>query len=563
MPTTGHIDTYVRDRLPAPQDNPDFLLEQAGLLYPQRLNAASALLDPWRERGWDGRTALIGVGADGRDDVWSYGRLRDTVDRVGRVLTEDFGIVPGNRVLLRGPNTPMLVACWLAAVKAGAVVVPTMPLLRAPELAHVLTKAAVNVALCDARYLAEMRAACDSVPGEVPALTFNGGADAGLEALLGSKPADFAPADTASDDPALILFTSGTTGTPKAAVHFHRDLLAVADLSPRSILGTTDADVFCGSTALAFAFGVGALLLFPLRAGASVVLLERWTPEALLDAMVRHRTTRLFTVPTAYRSMIALLREGYLERGRLSSLCSCVSAGEPMPVNTFEAWRDLTGQEILDSLGTTEMLNAVLHATPEGLRPGCTGKPVPGYEAMIVDDSLQPVPAGQIGRLAVRGPTGCRYLDDARQSLYVQGGWNLTGDAFHMDEDGYFWYSARTDDLIVSAGYKISGLELEDVLLRHEAVDECVVVASPDPLRGSIPKAFIVPREGVPPSEDLAEALRSYVKDRIAPYKYPRAVEFLDELPRTETGKVQRYKLRERERTSRMENAEKDWPYGT
>jgi 2-aminobenzoate-CoA ligase len=274
--------------------------------------------------------------------------------------------------------------------------------------------------------------------------------------------------------------------------------------------------------------------------------------------VVRHRVTRLFTVPTAYRSMIALLREGYLQQEQLSCLRSCVSAGEPLPVNTFEAWRDLTGQEILDSLGTTEMLNAVLHAPGGVLRPGSTGKPVPGYEAMIVDDNLEPVPPGQVGRLAVRGPTGCRYLDDERQSLYAVKGWNLTGDAFHMDEDGYFWYSARTDDLIVSAGYKISGLELEDVLLRHDAVDECVVVASPDPLRGSIPKAFVVIREGVPPSEDLAEALRSYVKDRIAPYKYPRAVEFLDALPRTETGKVQRYKLRERERSSRMEKVEKD-----
>ena len=542
MPRTGHVDTYVRDRLPPPEHWPVFLLEEAGLNYPERLNGASALLDPWRERGWDDRSCLIGGNC-----IWTYGRLRDTVDRIGRVLIDDFGVVPGNRVLLRGPNSPMLVACWLAVVKIGAVAVPTMPLLRAPELAHILTKASVDVALCDIRFLTEMRAACNAVAAEVPALTFNGGEASGLETLLASKPADLAPADTASDDPALILFTSGTTGTPKAAVHFHRDLLAVADLSPRSILVTQPTDVFCGSTALAFDFGVGALLLFPLRVGASVVLLERSTPEGLLDAMVRHKATLLFTVPTAYRAMIGLLREGYLSREQLGSLRACVSAGEPLPVTTFEAWKELTGQEVLDSLGTTEMLNAVMHAPGGVLRPGSTGKPVPGYEAMIVDDNMNPLPPGQIGRLAVRGPTGCRYLDDERQASYVQKGWNLTGDAFHMDDSGYFWYSARTDDLIVSAGYKISGLELEDVLLSHEAVNECVVIASPDPLRGAIPKAFVVPRDGIPPTEELAEALRSYVKDRIAPYKYPRAVEFLDELPRTETGKVQRYKLRQRE----------------
>lgn len=535
MARSGHIDGFTRDRLPPQEQRPDFIYDRPELAYPERLNAASALLDVWRERGWDDRPCVIAG-----DLVWSYGRMCDTVDRIARVLVEDCGIVPGNRVLLRGPNTPMLAACWLAVLKAGAVVVPTMSLLRAPELEAILEQAAVNLALCDMRFLEDLEAA----RGATPVLSFNGGE---LEALAADKRPDFTAADTAGDDVALIAFTSGTTGRPKATAHFHRDLLAVADLSPRSILHTTADDVFCGTPSLAFAYGQGGLLLFPLRVGASVVLLDRSTPERLLEAAQRHKATVMFTVPTVYRAMTTMLEGEVVAAEGLASLRACVSAGEPLPAATFEAWRFATGLEILDSFGTTEMLNAVLHSPPGAIRPGATGKVVPGYEACVVDDSLTPLPPGQVGRLAVRGPTGCLYLDDPRQENYVQRGWNLTGDAFHMDEDGYFWYHARTDDLIVSAGYKISGLEVEDVLLRHEAVEECAVIAAPDALRGAIPKAFVVPRDGVRPSDDLAEMLQGYVKERIAPYKYPRAVEFLDALPRTETGKIQRYKLRKKE----------------
>ncbi|TWA87398.1 anthranilate--CoA ligase [Azospirillum brasilense] len=539
MIRSGHIDNFTRDRLPPPEQMPDFSYDRPELTYPDRLNAAAALLDVWRERGWDDRPCVIGNG-----DVWSYGRFRDTVDRIARLLTERFGIVPGNRVLVRGTNTPMLAACWLAVLKAGAVVVPTMPLLRATELESILERAAVSLALCDARFAKDLNAATESMDGSMPVVTFNGG---DLEGRLEETETGFAAVDTAADDVALIAFTSGTTGKPKATAHFHRDLLAVADLSPQSLLKTGGDDVFCGTPSLAFAYGQGGMLLFPLRVGASVVLLDRATPERLLEVTAKHKATVMFTVPTVYRAMTARIEEEPSLAEGLRTLRACVSAGEPLPATTLEGWQAVTGMEILDSFGTTEMLNAVLHSPPGAVRPGATGTVVPGYEARVVDDSLTPLPPGQIGRLAVRGPTGCIYLDDPRQENYVQGGWNLTGDAFRMDEDGYFWYHARTDDLIVSAGYKISGLEVEDVLLGHEAVEECAVIAAPDPLRGSIPKAFIVTRDGVRPSDDLAERLQCYVKDRIAPYKYPRAVEFLEQLPRTETGKIQRYKLRQRE----------------
>lgn len=537
---TGHIDRFAGDRLPPPEQWPDLRCTDGRLHYPARLNAAVELLDRWTGPEHAGRDCLIGA-----DGTWSYGRVASTVNRIARVLTEDYGLVPGNRVLLRGPNTPMLVACWLAVVKAGGIAVATMPLLRAAELAQIIDRARVDVALCDARFAGDLLA---GAPAELPVLTFHEPGPDGLEARIARKPEGFAAADTAATDVAVIAFTSGTTGRPKATAHFHRDLLSVADLSPRAILRTGPDDVFCGTPSIAFAYGLGGLLLFPLRVGASVVLLERTTPECLLDGIRRHGATLLFTVPTAYRALTAMIGEQGGGRDALPSLRLCVSAGEPMPAATYEAWKAATGCIVLDSLGTTELLNAVIHADPADLRPGATGKPVPGYEAMVVDDQFNPVPPGQVGRLAVRGPTGCRYLDDPRQANYVQRGWNLTGDAFHVDEDGFFWYHARTDDLIVSGGYKISGLEVENVLLHHDLVEECAVIASPDPLRGTVPKAFVVVRDGVELTSDLARDLQDYVKTRIAPYKYPRAVEFLEQLPRTETGKVQRYKLRERER---------------
>ncbi|WP_035691106.1 benzoate-CoA ligase family protein [Azospirillum halopraeferens] len=543
MVGTAHIDTFARDRLPPSGLWPEFLLNRPEISYPARLNAAAELVDTWIAAGRGERPCLLH-----RDGDWSYARLADTVDRIARLLTEDHGLVPGNRVLLRGPNTPMLAACWLAVIKAGGIAVATMPLLRSAELAFIVDRVRIRIALCDGAYLEDMERAAEDVNGPLTVVPFNRADDPqGLEARIAAKEPGFTAVDTAADDVAVIAFTSGTTGHPKATAHFHRDLLAVADLSPRSQLSTTGDDVFCGTPSIAFAYGLGGLLLFPLRVGAATVLLDRPTPERLATAIVRHRATLCFTVPTVYRAMLARLDEGTLEAASFASLRACISAGEPLPVTAFDAWYRFTGLTILDTLGTTEMLNCVLATPPDAVRPGATGKPVAGYECRVVDEDGHPVPAGQIGRLAVRGPTGCRYLDDPRQRAYVQDGWNLTGDAFHMDEDGYFWYHGRTDDLIVSGGYKISGLEIEDVLLHHDAVEECAVVAAPDPMRGTIPKAFVVIRHGVHPGPGLTEDLQEFVKRRIAPYKYPRAVEFLEALPRTETGKIQRYKLRDRE----------------
>ncbi|HEY0836127.1 MAG TPA: AMP-binding protein [Azospirillum sp.] len=540
MATTAHIDTFARDRLPPPRQWPDLTCDRPELAYPERLNVASALLDPWLARGWAPRPCLITPTA-----TWSWGELAATVDRVAALLVEEHGLVPGNRVLLRGPNTPMLAACWLAVAKAGCIVIPTMPLLRAGELSEILDKAQVDLALCDDGFLDDLRGARAAVRQGFPLVAFNSDAADGLEARIAGRAAEFAAVDTAADDICLIAFTSGTTGRPKATAHFHRDMLAVADLSPRTQLGVTSDDVFCGSPSLAFAYGLGGLMLFPLRAGACAVLIDRPTPERLLQAIARHKGTVCFTVPTVYRSMSALIAAGGAPD--VGSLRACVSAGEPLTAATFDDWRRLTGLPILDTLGTTELLNAVLASPPDAIRPGATGKPVPGYEAVVLDEWGEPLPAGQVGRLAVRGPTGCRYLDDPRQQNYVVGGWNVTGDACHMDEDGYFWHHGRVDDLIVSAGYKISGLEVEDALLQHPLVEECAVVAAPDPIRGAVPKAFLVLRPDVRSGPELARAIQDHVKALIAPYKYPRRIEFLDTLPRTETGKVQRYKLRLRE----------------
>ena len=538
MSDSAHVDAFARDRLPPRGQWPDLRLEAAGLAYPERLNAVAELLDSWIARGHAERPCLITPG-----DAWSYGRLHDTVNRIARLLVDAHALVPGNRVLLRGPNTPMLAACWLAVVKAGGIVVPTMPLLRKAELAHILEAAEIRLVLCDTGFTADLA----GLPATVLPYSGagNGAGPDGLEALISGIEPRFDAVDTEAEDIALIAFTSGTTGRPKATAHFHRDLLAVADLSPKRLLGTGAQDVFCGSPSLAFAFGLGGLLLFPLRAGASVVLLDRPSPERLLNAMSRHHATLCFTVPTAYRAMTELIEGG--EAPVPTTVRACVSAGEPLPEATFAAWHAVTGLEILDSLGTTEMLNAFLHAEPGAVRPGATGRPVPGYEAMVVDEEFTPLPPGQVGRLAVRGPTGCRYLDDARQAQYVQHGWNLTGDAMRVDEDGVFWYHGRVDDLIVSSGYKISGLEIEEVLLTHPAVEEVAVIATPDGLRGAIPKAFVVVRPPLRPGPELTRELQDFVKAHIAPYKYPRAVEFLEHLPRTETGKIQRYKLRQRD----------------
>jgi 2-aminobenzoate-CoA ligase len=532
---SAHVDTYVRDHLPPVADWPQ--LSYANLAYPSQINAAAELLDRHVHAGGGGRSAIWFEGQQ-----TTYAELLAWANRLAHVLTEDLGVVPGNRVLLRGSNSPSMIAAWLAVLKAGAIAVTTMPLLRARELEEAIGKARVNVALCDGRLAEELRLAQDRLDSPVRTVLFGpeAGADS-LESIAKNKSDDFVNVATAADDPCLIAFTSGTTGQPKGAVHFHRDVLAVCDTFGAQVLRPTPDDVFAGSPPLAFTFGLGGLLTFPFRAGACVALIEKVTPADLLQTIQQARVTTLFTSPTMYRTLVDLV-----PRFDLNSLTDCVSAGEPLPLPTYQAWERSTGLKIVDGLGSTELLHIFISAAGAEVVPGATGKVVPGYEARVVDDQGNPLPVGQVGLLAVRGPTGCRYLDDAeRQRAYVRSGWNYTGDAYRQDERGYFWFQARADDMIISAGYNIAGIEIENVLLDHPSVKECGVVGVPDVERGHIVKAFVVLRDPSRACDAMVRELQDFVKHEIAPYKYPRAIEFVDELPRTETGKLQRFKLRQ------------------
>ena len=537
MIPSGHVDHFTRLNLPPAADWPEFTFTLPELRYPDRFNCAVELLDRWIERGHGERPCLISP-----TETWSYAALAERVNRIANVLTRDLGMVSGNRVLLRGPNSPMMVATYMAVIKAGGVVVATMPLLRAKEIAYPLVKAAIGLALCDHRLADEMEKARAAAPGLERIVYWGGGAPDALEALM-AKPGyeSFAACDTASDDVCLIGFTSGTTGEPKGTMHFHRDMLATCDSYGRHVLRADASDRFIGSPPLAFTFGLGGLVLFPLRIGASTILLEKASPDDLLTSIAMQRATVCFTAPTAYRAML-----GKLAGRDVSSLRTCVSAGEALPKATYEAWRAATGIRIMDGIGATEMLHIFIGSPEHDIRPGATGRAVPGYEARILDDDGREVPPGTIGRLAVRGPTGCRYLADTRQTKYVQGGWNVTGDTYVMDADGYFWYQARSDDMIISAGYNIAGPEVEAALLAHPAVAECGVVGVADDERGQIVAAFVVPAAGAVADATLARQLQDHVKATIAPYKYPRAIEFVAELPKTQTGKLQRFELRRR-----------------
>jgi 2-aminobenzoate-CoA ligase len=534
MAATAHVDTFARDNLPPREQWPTFVFSRPELQYPERLNCATHFLDRWVEEGRGDEPCLIGP-----SETLTFAQLQDRVNRICNVLVERLGFVPGNRVLLRSANNPTMVAVYLAVLKAGGVVVATMPMLRAREIAYPIAKAKIAFAFCDHRLSEEMERARSLVPDLREVIYWGSGAPDSLEALMAGAAPEFFALDTAADDVCLIGFTSGTTGEPKGTMHFHRDMLAVCDAYAGNVLRADATDRFIGSPPLAFTFGLGGIVLFPMRIGASTVLLERAGPDDLLPAIARHRATVCFTAPTAYRAMLAKLQDH-----DVSCLRKCVSAGEPLPKATFEAWHEATGIKLMDGIGATEMLHIFIAAREEEIRPGATGRPVPGYEAKIIDDQGRDLPPGSIGRLAVRGPTGCRYLADERQTKYVQNGWNVTGDTYLRDEDGYFWYQARSDDMIVSSGYNIAGPDVEAALLTHPAVAECGVVGAPCPERGMIVKAYVVLHPGHSPSPDLVKELQDHAKREIAPYKYPRAVAFVASLPRTQTGKLQRFELR-------------------
>ncbi len=533
---TGHTDHFARENLPPAEAQPDFLLD--GWDYPDWLNVGVELTDRMVENGLGDHTALIGNGRRR-----TYKELTDWTNRLAAALVEDYGVKPGHRVLIRSANNPAMVACWLAATKAGAVVVNTMPMLRAGELAKIVDKAEVSLALCDTRLMEDMVTCAKDSRTLTTVVGFDGTAnhDAELDRAALSKPVLFEAIKTGRDDVALLGFTSGTTGAPKGTMHFHRDILMIADSYAREVLKVTPEDIFVGSPPLAFTFGLGGLAVFPLRFGACAVLLENASPPNLIDIIEKYGATVCFTAPTAYRAMLQAMEAG----ADLSSLRAAVSAGETLPAPVYHDWIETTGKPMLDGIGSTEMLHIFITNRFSDHKPACTGKPVTGYEARIIGEDGQELPRGEVGKLAVRGPTGCRYLNDPRQADYVQNGWNITGDAFSMDKDGYLHFAARADDMIISSGYNIAGPEVEAALLAHEDVAECAVIGTPDEERGAIVEAHVVLKSGVVASGELVVALQDFVKARIAPYKYPRSVKFTDALPKTQTGKIQRFRLRD------------------
>jgi len=535
---TAHTDTFTRDNLPPAEWWPDLPMDRPEFQYPDYLNAAVELTDKNVERGFGDRVALIGNGRRR-----TYKELTDWSNKLANALVDNYGLKPGNRVLIRSGNNPALVAAWLAVTKAGGVVVNTMPMLRSGELTKIVDKAEISLALCDSRITDELVACAKDSRFLKQVVNFDGTSnhDAELDRIALDKPVKFDAVKTGRDDVALLGFTSGTTGEPKATMHFHRDLLMIADGYAREVLNVTENDVFVGSPPLAFTFGLGGLAIFPLRFGATATLLENASPANMIQIIETYKATICFTAPTAYRAMMAAMDKG----ANLSSLRIAVSAGETLPAPVFEEWTRKTGTPILDGIGSTEMLHIFISNQIGDAVPGATGRPVGGYEAKIVDENMNDLPPGSTGLLAVRGPTGCRYLADKRQKAYVHDGWNLTGDTFSQDADGRYHFIARVDDVIVSSGYNIAGPEVEAALLSHAEVAECAVVSAPDVERGQIVAAFVVLRAGVVGDADCVKRLQDHVKAVIAPFKYPRAVTFVDALPKTQTGKIQRFRLRE------------------
>lgn len=534
-------DRFVHDRLPPPGQWPELRFDRPELQLPAQANAVQALFDRAMAAGHAGRPLFR---SDER--TLTYAQAQAEVHRIANVLTVELGLVPGNRVLLRGGNSVAMALAWLGTVQSGLVAVATMPLLRAKELGAIITKAQPSVALCDAQLQDELKAALAADPGAASTklLVFNAGdtdTAHSLEALAARHCPTSTPCPTAATDIALLAFTSGTTGTPKAAVHTHRDVLAACETWPRHVLRATPDDIVMGSPPLAFTFGLGGLLVFPMWAGASVYFPSiAYTPEAMVQLIGRVGATICYTAPTFYRQMAAFARQHGLGRLRIS-----VSAGEGLPDATRQLWKDATGLEMIDGIGATEMFHIFISSAPEAVRRGAIGQVVPGYEARVVDDDGQPLPVGEVGKLAVIGPTGCKYLDEPRQTQYVRDGWNYPGDAFRQDADGYFFYQARTDDMIITAGYNVAGPEVEASLLQHPAVAECGVVGKADEERGQIVLAYVVLKPGEACDAAQAKALQDHVKQNLAPYKYPREVVFVTQLPRTETGKLQRFALRQ------------------
>lgn len=532
---TGHVDHFARQSLPPREQWPILEFTLPELQYPERLNAAAELIDGGVRRFGAERVALRVPGGE----TWTYGELQHRANQVAQVLTEDYGLRPGNRVLLRSPNHAWTVACWLGVLKAGGIVVTTMVAWQEREVRAVVEQVRPSVALIDHRAVDGIAHVLDGVP-----IGVIGGDRDSLLTACAAKSGQFTAVDTAADDVALLGATSGTTGVPKVTMHFHRDILANADTFAAHTLQLAPDDVSAGTAPLAFTFGLGGLVVFPLRSGGSAVLVEKASPVQLAELIAEHGITVFYTAPTGYR---AILKEGH--GPALSRLRVAVSAGEHLPAETFAAVEEATGIRLVNGIGSTEMLHVFISAAGDDIRPGATGRPVPGYRATILDDDGNELPPGEVGRLAVIGPTGCRYLNDERQANYVVDGWNVTGDAYVMDADGYFTFQSRTDNLIVASGYNIAATEVEEVVVTHPDVLECAVIGRPDPEKGTIVNAFVVLRDGVDPGPETADAIRAHVRSRLAIYKCPRRIDVVTALPRNPSGKVQHFVLRERAAT--------------
>lgn len=528
MVKSAHIDTFAIDNLPDKSLWPELILSHPAATYPEQLNASYELLEGTIELVGRDKSAIIAA-----DGSFTYGELLDLVNRISNYLLAQ-GVVPGNRVAIRSPNNAMAVAIWLAILRVGAIAVTTIPLQRAVELAKIVEIGQIQFALVDHRFVEEWQA-IPNYSGE----TFIVGGGSNFDLEIAKQSAEFKVCETAADDVSLFAFTSGSTGVPKATMHFHRDILTIADTFSKHVVKPTKGDVFAGSPPIAFTFGLGGLVVFPLRVGATTVLLENAAPPVLLEKISEYKISILFTAPTAYRAMLA-----QLEGKDVSSLRRCVSAGEHLPLATWRAWFEATGNKLIDGIGATELLHIFISASDHEIIPGLTGKPVPGYQAMVVDENFVEVKDGEQGFLAVKGPTGCRYLNDARQKDYVVNGWNLTGDIYTRTSEGYFKYESRADDMIISSGYNIAAPEVENALLMHKAVAEVAVVGLPDEERGMVVTAYVVLRAEFIASDAMAKELQDHVKNQIAPYKYPRSIHFVDSLPKTTTGKLQRFRLK-------------------
>ena len=539
---TAHLDTFVHDNLPPIELQPDFIFELPELEFPDKMNCAVEILDMAISKGYGDR---ICIQCDRL--TWTYQDLLDRANQMANVLKKELHLKPGNRVLLRSANTPEMVASWFAVVKAGGIAVATMPLLRSLELIQIIDKAQISHAICEHALREELLKAQEGCHSKsLKKVSFLRSAESQLDGVNSldmtalSHSTKFENFSSLSTDCCILAFTSGTTGVPKATIHTHRDVMSICTCWPQFVLKPEQSDVFIGSPPIAFTFGLGGLILFPMTFGASVALLEKASPKDLLIGIQKFKATVLFTAPTSYRQ---LALEGLIDKH--SGLRKCVSAGEALPGPTRALWKLVTGIEIIDGIGTTEMLHIFISANELEAIPGATGRVVKGYKACILDDNGNQLPAGEIGHLAVKGPTGCRYLNDERQAKYIKNGWNVTGDAYLMDENGYFHYQSRTDDMIISSGYNIAGPEIETCILSHPSVTECAVVGEPDDARGAIVKAFVILKANISANDSTTKSIQDHVKAQLAPYKYPRKIEYVESLPKTETGKIQRFKLRQ------------------